>query len=145
MTSLFGLLSCLCTTITLFIVVRFFYGVGIGIALPLTATYITESVPISYRAKCFTISRVCWAIGILSTCILSWFLLASNHWRILLALITIPSILAIFDILKNGRESLRFVWVRKDVEQVKEILDTLTSQNGREAVPLSTIKTLIQK
>lgn len=40
-TSFFGLLSCFCTSFNFFVVVRFFYGVGIGIALPLTATYIT--------------------------------------------------------------------------------------------------------
>lgn len=40
-TSIFGLLSCLCTSFTFFVIIRFFYGIGIGIALPLTATYIT--------------------------------------------------------------------------------------------------------
>ena len=75
MTSVFGLLSCLCESITLFMIIRFFYGIGIGLALPLTATYITEVVPVHSRARCFTNSRVCWAIGILTTCVLAWFLL----------------------------------------------------------------------
>jgi len=38
--TIFGLLSCTSTSIESFIVYRFFYGVGIGIVLPLSASYL---------------------------------------------------------------------------------------------------------
>lgn len=49
-TTIFGILSALCISFSFFLFTRFIYGIGIGIALPLSATYITEIVPSSHRA-----------------------------------------------------------------------------------------------
>lgn len=38
---IFGLFSCVCWNFNSFLIARFFYGVGIGICLPLSASYIT--------------------------------------------------------------------------------------------------------
>lgn len=103
LTSVFGLLSVFCTTFELFLVTRFFYGIGIGIILPLTATYITEVVPGSYRGRILTRSRVLWGAGCFFACFLGWFFLRSNHWRLLLFILCLPSFYAIYDLLKNGR------------------------------------------
>lgn len=102
-TSIFGLASCLCYSFYPFVIIRFFYGIGIGIALPLTATYITEVIPGSHRAHVMAISRVYWSLGCLVTCFLGWFLMPGKHWRILLFLLSIPSFIAVYDILKNGK------------------------------------------
>ena len=40
-TTIFGFLSCICDSFVAFVIVRFFYGIGIGIILPVSATYIT--------------------------------------------------------------------------------------------------------
>lgn len=40
--TVFGLLSCMSTSIGYFIFFRFVYGIGIGIVLPISATYISE-------------------------------------------------------------------------------------------------------
>jgi MFS family permease len=102
-TSIFGFLSCFCTSFTFFTIVRFFYGIGIGIALPLTATYITEVVPGSQRANILSISRVYWSLGCLFACIAGWILLLNNHWRLLLFILCFPSFYAIYDIVNHGR------------------------------------------
>ncbi len=39
--TIFGLLSCVATDITWFIWFRFAYGIGIGIVLPISGTYIS--------------------------------------------------------------------------------------------------------
>jgi MFS family permease len=39
--TIFGLLSCVCYNFNTFLIARFFYGIGIGVCLPLSATYIT--------------------------------------------------------------------------------------------------------
>ena len=39
-TTFFGLFSCVCWDFNSFLIARFFYGVGIGICLPLSASYI---------------------------------------------------------------------------------------------------------
>ena len=59
----------------MFIVFRFFYGIGIGITLPLSATYIAEITPTDYRSLFVAKSRVCWAIGCLMTLFLGWYAL----------------------------------------------------------------------
>jgi MFS family permease len=102
-TSIVGFLSCFCTSFTFFAIVRFFYGIGIGIALPLTATYITEVVPGSQRANILSISRVYWSLGCLFACIAGWILLLNNHWRLLLFILCFPSFYAIYDIVNHGK------------------------------------------
>lgn len=39
--TVFGIFSCFCWNYNSFLFARFFYGVGIGICLPLSASYIT--------------------------------------------------------------------------------------------------------
>lgn len=126
LTSIFGLLSVFCTTFNMFLITRFFYGIGIGIILPLTATYITEIVPGSVRGHVLTLSRIYWSAGTFAACVLGWFLLQGGHWRILLFTICLPSFYAIYDIHHNGKESLRYLWVRKDIDEVISIIDMLT-------------------
>lgn len=128
-TSIFGFLSCFCTSFTFFLIVRFFYGIGIGIALPLTATYITQVVPGSHRARILSMSRVYWSMGCLFACLAGWVFLIGNHWRILLFVLCFPSFYAIYDILNNGRESLRYVWAKGDVDTAYQILDMITTEN----------------
>lgn len=43
--TIFGLLSCVSTNMTYFIIFRFIYGIGIGIVIPLSATYMSEITP----------------------------------------------------------------------------------------------------
>jgi len=93
--SLFGLLSCVCWNYSSFLVARFFYGVGIGICIPLSATYITEIAPAHMRASLITRSRIWWSAGCLVTCLLGWLFLASNSWRWLLFVIWLPGIYAL--------------------------------------------------
>lgn len=112
---MFGFLSCICTNFTFFVIVRFFYGIGIGIALPLTATYITEVVPGSHRATILSYSRIYWSLGCVFACLAGWLLLTNNHWRILLLVLCFPSFYAVYDIVYNCKESLRFLWVRGDL------------------------------
>lgn len=121
-TSIFGFLSCFCTSFAFFVVVRFFYGIGIGIALPLTATYITEVVPGIHRARVLSISRVYWSIGCLFACVCGWLLLKNNHWRILLFVLCFPSFYALYDIVNHGRESLRYLWAKGDIKQTLQVL-----------------------
>ena len=93
---IFGLASCFTTSMTYFIIFRFIYGIGIGIVIPLSATYMSEITPNQERSSILTKSRVYWASGCLFTFILAWYLLYSHHWRILLFLICVPGIYALY-------------------------------------------------
>lgn len=96
MQTLFGLFSCICWNFNSFLLARFFYGIGIGICLPLSASYITEISPASVRATLMSKSRVYWSGGCLATSFLGWYFLQSNSWRTLLFLICLPGIYAMY-------------------------------------------------
>lgn len=60
-------------------------------------------------------SRVYWSSGCLFACVAGWVLLVGNHWRVLLFVLCFPSFYAVYDIVNNGRESLRYVWAKGDL------------------------------
>lgn len=109
----FGLASALCSSFYTFLFCRFFYGVSIGLIVPIAMSFLTEITPNEQRCQTLLIGNVVWAVGSLTTCLLSWLLLQSQHWRILLALLCIPGAFALYFQNKNGRESLRYLWQKK--------------------------------
>lgn len=130
----FGLFSCICWNYSSFLAARFFYGVGIGICLPLSASYITEISPAYMRATLLSKSRVYWSAGILATCFLGWALLEQRAWRLLLFIICLPGIYAMFEHKLHGRESLRYLWVQKRTEEVHELVNLMCTMNQRPAI-----------
>jgi MFS family permease len=92
--TVFGLLSCFCWNYDVFLLARFFYGIGIGICLPLSASYITEISPSAMRATLLAKSRVYWSGGCLITCFLGWIFLKNRQWRVLLFIICLPGMYA---------------------------------------------------
>lgn len=111
--SIFGLLSCICWNYSSFLLVRFFYGVALGICFPLSGSYISEITPPEGRVKLLIYTRYFFSGGALFTCALGWYLLSTNSWRLLLFLICLPGIYAFFEHQKYGRESLKFLWIHK--------------------------------
>lgn len=99
----FGLVSVFSMGFNFFLFARFFYGIGIGMALPLTATYMTEIVPGSKRAFIMSVSRVYWSGGCVFACLIGWLLMGSNHWRIILLILSIPNFIALYQIIVDGK------------------------------------------
>ena len=75
------------------------------------------------RATKLVISRVFWSLGSVFACIIGW--LTRTHWRILLLILNLPNILAVIDLYRNGVESLRYLWSKRDVDGVYEILSLM--------------------
>jgi putative MFS transporter len=93
--TIFGLLSCMATNINWFIGFRFAYGIGIGIVLPISGTYISEISPTEFRAMLVAKSRIYWSLGCLFTFLFGWYLLKLHYWRLLLLVICVPGIYAL--------------------------------------------------
>lgn len=55
-----------------------------------------------------SMSRVYWSFGCFFACLISWVFMPSSHWRITLLILSIPNIIALHDLIKNGKESLRY-------------------------------------
>jgi len=99
----FGLFSCICWSYESFLFARFFYGIGIGICLPLSASYITEISPSYMRATLLAKSRVYWSGGCLVTCLLGYYFLEDNSWRKLLFMICLPGMYALYEHKVDGK------------------------------------------
>lgn len=123
---------------------RFFYGIGIGICLPLSASYITEISPGNMRATLLSKSRVYWSAGCLFSCILGWLLLQDQAWRLMLLAICIPGLYAWYEHWREGRESLRYLWVQKRKEEVCSVVDLMCDLNEKPRVEHSYILSLME-
>ena len=101
--SVFGIISAFSMGFNFFLFTRFFYGIGIGMTLPLTATYIAEIVPSSKRAQIMSISRAYWSAGCVFACLIGWLLMEANHWRVVLLILSVPNYYAVYEIIINGK------------------------------------------
>jgi MFS transporter, putative metabolite:H+ symporter len=141
--TVFGIFSCLCWNYTSFLLARFFYGVGIGICLPLSASYITEISPAYMRATLLSKSRVYWSAGCVFTCLLGWVFLRSSSWRSLLFAICLPGIYSLYEHVKEGKESLRYLWVQKRKDEVCDLLNLMCRLNDKPELSVSQISLLL--
>lgn len=87
------------------------------------------------RATLLSKSRVYWSFGILVTCLLGWiFLSHGRHYRILLFLICLPGIYALYEHRTVGLESLRYLWVTKNKEEVIKVVNIMTELNHKDPI-----------
>lgn len=129
-----GLLSAMAGEFSFFLFVRFVYGVGIGIVLPLSATFVSEITPTKDRAERLSFSRVIWNLGTILTCVLSYFLLdgyerGEAQWRMLLLLVCLPGVMALGLHLTYGRESPRYLLLKGKYEEAREIMKEMEMAN----------------
>lgn len=82
-------------TLTVFIIMRFFAGIGVGMASMLSPLYIAEISPASIRGRNVAINQLTIVIGILVTNLTNYFLADSgpDAWRWMFGLGFVPSIL----------------------------------------------------
>ena len=68
-------LSAMTTTLTAFLVLRFFIGAGLGGELPVASTLVSESVPAEKRGRIVVLLESFWAGGWLVAAIISYFII----------------------------------------------------------------------
>jgi putative MFS transporter len=112
-----GLMSAIAGEFSFFLFMRFIYGIGIGIVLPLSATFVSEITPTAERARQLIYSRIIWNLGTILTCLLSYFLLdgfeeQASSWRLLLLIVCLPGVLALYFHFVHGRESPRYLLLK---------------------------------
>lgn len=94
-------LSALTTTLTLFLILRFFVGMGLGGELPVASTLVSESVAAKERGRVVVLLESFWAGGWLIAAIISYFVIPSDiwpfeGWRVALILTAIPAFYAVY-------------------------------------------------
>lgn len=94
-------LSALTTTLAMFLVFRFFVGMGLGGELPVASTLVSESVKAEERGRVVVLLESFWAAGWLIAAIISYFVIPADFWpiegwRVALLLTALPAFYAIY-------------------------------------------------
>jgi len=100
-------LSALTTTLTVFLILRFFVGAGLGGELPVASTLVSESVSAKERGRVVVLLESFWAAGWLIAALLAYFIIPEFGWRIALILTAIPAFYAIY-LRRNLPDSPKF-------------------------------------
>ncbi|MDM5335401.1 MFS transporter [Ureibacillus composti] len=94
-------LSAFTTTLAVFLILRFFVGMGLGGELPVASTLVSESVEAKERGRVVVLLESFWAAGWLLAAIISYFVIPAEFWpiegwRVALILTAIPAFYAVY-------------------------------------------------
>ncbi len=89
-------LTAFSNTLTAFIILRFFIGMGLGGELPVASTMVSENVPIEKRGRIVVLLESFWAIGWLTAALIAYFIIPSYGWRVAMILTAIPAFYALY-------------------------------------------------
>jgi len=94
-------LSAFATTLTVFLILRFFIGMGLGGELPVASTLVSESVPAKERGRVVVLLESFWAAGWLLAALISYFVIPAEFWpiegwRVALLLTALPAFYALY-------------------------------------------------
>jgi MFS transporter, putative metabolite:H+ symporter len=98
-------LSAFATTLSVFLILRFLIGMGLGGELPVASTLVSESVKAEERGRVVVLLESFWAGGWLIAAIISYFVIPADFWpiegwRIALLLTALPAFYAVYIRLK---------------------------------------------
>lgn len=128
--------SAFTTTLTAFLIFRFFIGMGLGGELPVASTLVSESVSVEKRGKVVVLLESFWAGGWLIAAIISFFVIPKFGWQAALLLSALPAFYALY-LRLNLPDSPKFQAVQK--QQRPSILQNLIKVWSKEHVRQTTM------
>ncbi|MGE7649220.1 MFS transporter [Peribacillus frigoritolerans] len=89
-------LSAAVSTLSLFLILRFLIGMGLGGELPVASTLVSESVEASKRGRVVVLLESFWAVGWILAALISYFIIPAYGWRVALLLSAVPAFYALY-------------------------------------------------
>lgn len=89
-------LSAFATTLTVFMILRFLIGMGLGGELPVASTLVAESVPAKDRGRVVVLLESFWAGGWLMAALISYFVIPRYGWQTAMIISAIPAFYALY-------------------------------------------------
>ncbi|WP_413463199.1 MFS transporter [Bacillus sp. B1-b2] len=124
-------LSAFTSSLAIFLLLRFFIGMGLGGELPVASTLVSESVPKEKRGRVVVLLESFWAFGWLLAAIISYFVIPDYGWQAALLISVIPAFYAIY-LRWNLPDSPKYLSVEKEKKlSIKESMQRLWSKNNR--------------
>ncbi|ACJ35129.1 MFS transporter [Anoxybacillus flavithermus] len=129
-------LSALATTLTVFLMLRFLIGMGLGGELPVASTLVSESVPAHERGKIVVLLESFWAGGWLLAALISFFIIPTYGWQMALILGAVPALYAIY-LRINLPDSQKFVATKVERRSVwRNIVDVWAKPYAKQTTML---------
>lgn len=129
-------LSAFTTTLAMFLLFRFFIGMGLGGELPVASTLVSETVPAKDRGKVVVLLESFWAGGWLIAALISFFVIPKFGWQTALLLSALPAFYALY-LRWNLPDSPRFESVQTEKRSVfQNIADVWSKPYRRETIML---------
>lgn len=89
-------LSAFATSLAVFLVLRFFIGMGLGGELPVASTLVSESVRAEERGRIVVLLESFWAAGWILAAVISYFIIPDYGWRAALLICALPAFYALY-------------------------------------------------
>ncbi|MDI2585980.1 MFS transporter [Psychrobacillus sp. NEAU-3TGS] len=89
-------LSALATGLVVFLIFRFFVGMGLGGELPVASTLVSESVEARERGRVVVLLESFWAAGWIVSALIAYFIIPDYGWRVALLITALPAFYAIY-------------------------------------------------
>ena len=105
-------------------IVRFFLGIGVGVASFTAPLYLSESAPQAIRGGLISMYQLMITIGIVLAFVSDTLLSYGGHWRMMLGIISIPAILMFIGVLFLP-ESPRWLFLVNKADKAREVLTML--------------------
>ncbi|WP_160724497.1 MFS transporter [Bacillus sp. USDA818B3_A] len=129
--------SAFTTSLTAFLIFRFFIGAGLGGELPVASTLVSESVSADKRGRIVVLLESFWAGGWLIAAVISYFIIPKFGWQIALIISAIPAFYALY--LRMGLpDSPRFTAVKEKqkVSAFESLKKLFSKEYGRQTAML---------
>lgn len=124
-------------------VVRFFLGIGVGIASFTAPLYLSESAPQAIRGGLISMYQLMITIGIVLAFVSDTLLSYGGHWRMMLGIIAVPAVLMFIGVLFLP-ESPRWLFLVKKVDKAKEVLTMLRNDEDEVKEEMAEIKEALE-
>lgn len=89
-------LSAFTTTLSAFLILRFFVGMGLGGELPVAVTLVSESVAPEKRGRIVVLLESFWACGWLLAALISYFIIPGYGWQTAMLISVLPAFYALY-------------------------------------------------
>jgi MFS transporter, putative metabolite:H+ symporter len=129
--------SAFATGLTVFLILRFLVGMGLGGELPVASTLVSEIVPAEKRGKTVVLLESFWAGGWLIAAVISYFIIPKYGWEIALLLSATPALYALY--LRVGLpDSPRFAAIKEKekVSVFKNLASLWSKEYARQTATL---------
>lgn len=83
-------------SLTSFLILRFFVGLGLGGELPVASTLVAESIAPSERGRVVVLLESFWAIGWILAALIGFFIMTKYGWRLAMLLGALPALYAVY-------------------------------------------------